>query len=492
MIQHDTNLQNPICPTRESGIQHSNSQMYNYKKHAGRLHKGCKKHEETAKTTEGDGGDAVGGSGVGGNTGGAGVGAGGRIGRGTRATGAGRGGRRRAGGGIDGGLHLELDTGNLLTGVVVDLLGDGGARDGDQLSGGGVRQTVLDVVGDLGGNLGQIPGVVEGLAGDERGITGLGLDVGLGRVAGGDAVKVELVDLVLEVVEVDEGGDGVGVVDLDETVVVVLLGPLVDETTGEGLGHLDAVDGLHLGEGTGLDLVAAVLGEEDGDGGIGEVFSQDIISAGLVRGVAAPGVRVETEEVSTGRGGVLEVTLEVVDGVHENVTDVSGGVTDRNGTLGVLGDVVLHVTDDGTNVLGGGVSSFLVDNLVSSKETEEVVVVLEALNDTKDLLVVDGTVGGPRGAAVEVATLQRVADIEDHVDTGSVEDGSTLVVVERGLQVVNTDGVDLIWDKFLSERVYLRLKPTPRRCMRAASRRQTSASLRGSFLDVKPDDPPGW
>lgn len=334
--------------------------------------------------------------------------------------------------------------------MVVHLLGDGGAGDRDQLSNGGIGKTVLDVVGDLGGNLGQVPGVVERLAGDEGGLTGLSLDVSLGRVAGGDTVEVELVDLLLEVVEVDESGESVGVVDLDHAVVVILLGPLVNETTGEGLSHLDTVDGLHLSEGTGLDFVAAVLGEEHGDSSVGEVLGQDVVAAGLEVRVTAPGVRVETEEVSAGGGRVLEVTLEVVDGVHENVADISGRVTDGNGTLGVLGDVVFHVTDNSTDVLGGRVDSLLVDDLVSSKETEQVVVVLEALNDTKDLLVVNGAVSGPRSAAVEVATLQRVADIEDHVDTGSVEDRGTLVVVERRLQVVHTDGVDLVWNKLMS------------------------------------------
>ena len=152
--------------------------------------------------------------------------------------------------------------------MVVDLLGNGGAGDRDQLTGGGIGQTVLDVFGNLGGHLGQIPSVVEGLVGDERGAALLRLDAGLARVAGGDAVHVELAELVLEVGVVDEHSDGVAVVGADQTILVVLLGPLIDKTTGESLGHLLAVESLDLGKDTGLDLVAAVLGEEDGDGGV--------------------------------------------------------------------------------------------------------------------------------------------------------------------------------------------------------------------------------
>lgn len=96
------------------------------------------------------------------------------------------------------------------------------------------------------------------------------------------------------------------------------------------------------------------------------------------------------------------------------------------------------------DVFRGGESSILVDNLVTGKETQDVVEVLESLNDTEDLLVVAGVVGGPGLLAVQGAGGEGRVDIENHVDSSRVEDGDTLVVVKAGLQVVDTDGVDLV------------------------------------------------
>ena len=139
-----------------------------------------------------------------------------------------------------------------------------------------------------------------------------------------------------------------------------------------------------------------------------------------------------------------------MNGVHKDITDVGGRVTNGDGAFRVLGDVVLHVTNNSAHVLGSSVGGILVDDLISSEESEKVVVVLEAFNDTEDLLVVDSAVGGPGSAAVQVTTLQRVADIEDHVDTGGVEDGDAFVVVQAGLEVVDTDSVNLLRHELLS------------------------------------------
>lgn len=97
-----------------------------------------------------------------------------------------------------------------------------------------------------------------------------------------------------------------------------------------------------------------------------------------------------------------------------------------------------------SDVVGNQLNTVLVDNLVTREETSSVGVVLECLNDTKDLGHVDGVVGLPRSTTVEGAVLERRVDIENHVDTGSVEDGSAVIVVSRGSQVVHTDTVDLI------------------------------------------------
>lgn len=400
------------------------------------LQQRSKQHEDTTQTTEGNGGGTVqrrSSVGVGGGT---------RGRRGGRSTGTRRGG---VGGsvGLVVGQNLELDIGDLLTGVVVHLLGESGGSHRDQRAGGLVGQTVLDVVRNLGGSIGQVPGVVEGRVGDQRSAAGLRVNTGLGAVASGDAAHVQLAELLLEVVVIDQGGDSTVVIDLDEAILILLESPLVNQATGEGLGHLFAVQGLDFGEDTGLDFVAAVLGEENGEGGVGEVLGQDVVAAGLVGGITTPGVGVEAEEVGTGAGGVLHVALEVVESVHQDVPDIGSGVTDGDGAGGLLGDVVLHVTDDGTNVGGSQASGILVDHFVSGEETKNVVEGLEGLDDTKDLPVVGVGVGGPGSSAVQVAIGEGGVDIEDHVDTGGIEDRGALVVVESGLEVVHTDGVDL-------------------------------------------------
>lgn len=73
-----------------------------------------------------------------------------------------------------------------------------------------------------------------------------------------DESDVELVVLLLEVVEVLPKAYGTVAVEHDETVVGLLLAVLVYETTAQG-GHVLGVEGLDLGEDTGLDLVATIL-----------------------------------------------------------------------------------------------------------------------------------------------------------------------------------------------------------------------------------------
>lgn len=230
--------------------------------------------------------------------------------------------------------------------MVVDLDGDGGAGDGDKRTGRLVGKTVLDVVVDLGQTSRQVPGVKELLAGDQIGAALFTLDAGLGRVARFNAVHVQLAELTLQVLVVDHEGDAAVLVDLDKTILVVLLGPLVDKTTREGLSHFLAVQSLNFSENTGLDLVAAILREENGHGGVGEVLGEDIVTAGLVGGFSTPRVRVQTKEVGLRAGRVLHVAFEVAVSVHQNVTDISSGVTDGDGAVRVLGDIILHITDD--------------------------------------------------------------------------------------------------------------------------------------------------
>ena len=50
-------------------------------------------------------------------------------------------------------------------------------------------------------------------------------------------------------------------------------------------------------------------------------------------------------------------------------------------------------------------------------------------------------VAGPWLGPVDALTGLRAVDVDDHVDTGRVEDGGAIVVVKGGVDVVHTDGV---------------------------------------------------
>lgn len=85
----------------------------------------------------------------------------------------------------------------------------------------------------------------------------------------------------------------------------------------------------------------------------------------------------------------------------------------------------------------------LVNDFVAGEETQNVVEVLECFNDTKYLLIVARSVGGPRFSTVQRTSGEGRVDIENHVDASSVENRDTLIVIEIWGQVVDTNGIDL-------------------------------------------------
>lgn len=100
---------------------------------------------------------------------------------------------------------------------------------------------------------------------------------------------------------------------------------------------------------------------------------------------------------------------------------------------------VMKYSDIRRNVLG----TLLIDHFISREEGQSVGVVLESLNDSKDLLEVFGIIAALGVRSIEVITFQRRVDVQNHVDSSSVEDRHALIVVEFRREVVNTDGVDL-------------------------------------------------
>jgi hypothetical protein len=165
----------------------------------------------------------------------------------------------------------------------------------------GALGRVGDAGGDQGfdavGDGGQVEVFADAVVADEVGVALGCFEVGGGGVVVLDQSHVELAVLLGQSVVVAaqvHGAVGVGV---DDAVVVVFLGPLEDQAAGHD-GHFLAVEDGDFVEGTGLDFVAAVLGEEDGDGAVAEHLDELVVAGGLESGVgAAPGVGVQAEEV---------------------------------------------------------------------------------------------------------------------------------------------------------------------------------------------------
>ena len=159
--------------------------------------------------------------------------------------------------------------------------------------------------------------------------------------------------------------------------------------------------------------------------------------------LAAPTVRVEAEEIRR-RLIIVVGALHVGPCILRNLAHISSGVTNRDGAINVVLDVVLQVALDSPDVhgvvLGRGK---IIHDFVGSKEGKGVGEGLEVLDDTEDARKVVLVVRSPWFGAVDALARERRVDIKDQVDTGGIEDGHALGVVESGINVVDTDSVHL-------------------------------------------------
>lgn len=96
-----------------------------------------------------------------------------------------------------------------------------------------------------------------------------------------------------------------------------------------------------------------------------------------------------------------------------------------------------------TNVGRHASHTLLIDHFVSSEEAKGIGVVLEGLDDPKNLVVISRIVSARRISTIQVSASKRRVDVKNHVDAGPVENGGTLIVVETGRQVVDADSVYL-------------------------------------------------
>ncbi|OSS46304.1 hypothetical protein B5807_08526 [Epicoccum nigrum] len=252
---------------------------------------------------------------------------------------------------------------------------------------------------------------------------GAGSSSSVGRVVVShlDTAGGSLGDLLGEVVEILVRGD-LAVLDSGQTVLVGLLEVHVDNTTGPDTSHLVAVESTDLSELTRTRGVAAVLGEENGNVVLLKLLGTDIKTGLLERRVTAPRVDVVAPEVD----GRLAITaIEVVRQVLTDVSIVVGGVTDTDRAVVLALDVSLAVTDGSLDECRSQSVVGLVRDLVTSKETEGVVV-LHQLIDDAGVAVVKGS--GPL-RIVAVDGVARLGQVSDNVDSGISKGVHALLVV---------------------------------------------------------------
>lgn len=157
-----------------------------------------------------------------------------------------------------------------------------------------------------------------------------------------------------------------------------------------------------------------------------------------------PGVRVQAEEVGAGQILAISVNLalEVLPCVFQDLPHISGGVTHGDLPVGMLRNVLLQIAlhrPDIQRVLLGG--THIVHNLVGCEEGQSIRVALEVLDNAEDATEVADVIGRLGIAAVDGLSAEGSIDVDDHVDTGGIEDASAFVVVEARVDVVDADGV---------------------------------------------------
>lgn len=83
-------------------------------------------------------------------------------------------------------------------------------------------------------------------------------------------------------------------------------------------------------------------------------------------------------------------------------------------------DVLLHVTNNGTDVSRHRLNGVLVDDLVTGEESQQVRVAPESLDHLENVLHVLEGVGAGRVGTVDVLTTETGVDVDNHVDTSLI------------------------------------------------------------------------
>ena len=157
-----------------------------------------------------------------------------------------------------------------------------------------------------------------------------------------------------------------------------------------------------------------------------------------IAGRIAPRVVVEREKVAA---LVVGSTVHVVSGIIAVRFNISGGISDRDGSELAVALVLLHITGDGLYIrsgLGGGKS--VVDDLVSGEESKGIIVLGEHFHggeDVLEVLVVVRWVG-----VLAIDGVLGAVHVEDEVDAGIVEHLHASIMVGSIVDGIDADRVD--------------------------------------------------
>lgn len=219
-----------------------------------------------------------------------------------------------------------------------------------------------------------------------------------------------------------------------DTIVIGFLHPFVDDGTAEGIHHVGAEYGGLVAEGTRAGNNAASLAEEDGNTIILRHLFEVGVAGGFVGSITAPLIRVDTVKIN----GCRFITAnQIVLERRTQLLDISRRITDGDLAVFLPCHIRLDIGDGSLDVRGSGRTGVSCDDFVADPEAGQVVIGGEDIHDSckgiKLLLV-------PRRASLLDLSREGVK-IKPDIDASLVKDGHALIVVGRGINVVDTDGV---------------------------------------------------
>lgn len=163
----------------------------------------------------------------------------------------------------------------------------------------------------------------------------------------------------------------------NQTVVIGLLDPLIDNGAGPGVSHLMTKDGRLVLKRAGTMSVAASFGEENGDRIVRGILLEHIVTRLDVARGTTPLVGVQSEKVQTITR--ILATSQVFLEHGTEFGDIRGRVSDGDRTVPLVVAISLDITGRGQDIRSCGGSLLGRDDLVADKDATGVVEPLELI-----------------------------------------------------------------------------------------------------------------